>query len=371
MPTTRSRRSITESNSQKEDGVSTDGKDKKQEDEVDGGGDSKADTAANLVKNRLKLRLEQSQARSAASKKRKLEQDEKGSNNKTEQEDTTATTTKEIAIPKKKLSNNITHGGTSIPKKTDNKNDTSGEKPSLLSAMQKSLGGPPGRSQQQQQQQQHQLYQHPKRPRSPIRRPQYAAGGPSSPPRTYQQLQQQQHNDRIPLEVNIMQSPGYSATPSGTGLTPNPNPPTPSEQQKQQQQQQQQQQTPKSVKLQDMVWNTLEELCQTQIQDLGTQNSFTSMSYQDDWRGGGGDASYIDMSGSLLRNKRSQKKSEGEDYDFFDLDNEGRIVVEPKVPMFPEDFTSTSKVKQWPLSVSLVFPSISWTVIFSFRVCVL
>jgi hypothetical protein len=353
MPTTRSRRSITDSNDQKEDGVSTDGKDSTQQDD--------ADTAANLVKNRLKQRLEQSQARAAASKKRKLEQEEKGSNNKTGQEDTT-TTTKTIAIPKKKPSNNTAvQGGTSIPKKTDNKNDiTSGDKPSLLSAMQKSMGGPSGWSQQQQQQQQQQqLYQHPKRPWSPVRRPQYAAGGPSSPPRTHQQQQQynQQHNDRIPLEVNAIQSPGYSAiTPSGGGLTSNPNPPTTSEQQQQQQQQQQQKQqqqrqTPKSSKLQDMVWNTLEELCQTQIQELGTQHPFTSATYQDDYRGGGGESSEVDMAGSILRNKRLQKNREGEDYDFFDLDGEGRIVVEPKVPMFPEEFTNASKVKRWPLSV--------------------
>ena len=36
------------------------------------------------------------------------------------------------------------------------------------------------------------------------------------------------------------------------------------------------------------------------------------------------------------------------DYDWFDLDDSGNIVLQPKIPIFPEDFPPGKK--EWPLS---------------------
>jgi hypothetical protein len=50
-----------------------------------------------------------------------------------------------------------------------------------------------------------------------------------------------------------------------------------------------------------------------------------------------------------------QGKVEEEHLDFFDTDDHGFIVLQPKIPMFPEDFTSSMEPKAWPLSVSTLF----------------
>ncbi len=68
-----------------------------------------------------------------------------------------------------------------------------------------------------------------------------------------------------------------------------------------------------------------------------------------------------DLSASFLRHKDlnpttftsgvNEDGTNGLQYDFFDVDeNTGTIVLQPKIPIFPEDFPAGSK--EWPLSVS-------------------
>ena len=68
-----------------------------------------------------------------------------------------------------------------------------------------------------------------------------------------------------------------------------------------------------------------------------------------------------DLSASFLRHKDlnpttftsgvNEDGTNGLQYDFFDVDeNTGNIVLQPKIPIFPEDFPAGSK--EWPLSVS-------------------
>ena len=58
-----------------------------------------------------------------------------------------------------------------------------------------------------------------------------------------------------------------------------------------------------------------------------------------------GPGSTIDLSGSFLR---ARDLEDGKRYDFFDHDENGRIVMQPTIPMFPEDFSLGQK--EWPLS---------------------
>ena len=58
-----------------------------------------------------------------------------------------------------------------------------------------------------------------------------------------------------------------------------------------------------------------------------------------------GPGSTIDLSGSFLR---ARDLEDGQRYDFFDRDENGRIVMQPTIPMFPEDFSLGQK--EWPLS---------------------
>jgi len=59
----------------------------------------------------------------------------------------------------------------------------------------------------------------------------------------------------------------------------------------------------------------------------------------------GSSASNINMAGTFL------PQTDNEKYDFFDIDHYGEISLQPKVPMFPEDFSNQINGRQeWPLS---------------------
>lgn len=70
--------------------------------------------------------------------------------------------------------------------------------------------------------------------------------------------------------------------------------------------------------LQDRVWESLSELCQS-VDPQSFRLGETSL------------GTTVDLSASFLRNVER-------DYDWFDLDKDGGIILQPKVPMFPEDF---------------------------------
>jgi len=59
----------------------------------------------------------------------------------------------------------------------------------------------------------------------------------------------------------------------------------------------------------------------------------------------GSSGSNINMAGTFL------PQTDNEKYDFFDIDHYGEISLQPKVPMFPEDFSNQINGRQeWPLS---------------------
>jgi len=79
---------------------------------------------------------------------------------------------------------------------------------------------------------------------------------------------------------------------------------------------------PKNVKrvLQNRIWESLSELCQ-KMDNLENKPFRLGLPAP---------GSTLDVSTSFLRTEK--------DYDWFDLDKDGGIIVQPKVPMFPEDF---------------------------------
>ena len=84
-----------------------------------------------------------------------------------------------------------------------------------------------------------------------------------------------------------------------------------------------------NVDLQARVWESLSELCTEMI-------SLDANPVRFETKNSGG---AIDISGSMM---------ESRDYDWFDLDTSGNIVLQPKIPIFPEDFPPGKK--EWPLS---------------------
>jgi hypothetical protein len=82
--------------------------------------------------------------------------------------------------------------------------------------------------------------------------------------------------------------------------------------------------------LQDRVWQALAELC-TKM-DANDNRAFRL--------GPAAVGPTVDLSLSFLRTER--------EYDWFDLDPDGNIVLQPKVPIFPEDFPPG--MPEWPLS---------------------
>eukprot|EP00934_Nitzschia_sp_Nitz4_P007286 Nitzschia sp. Nitz4//scaffold30_size153850//106939//107892//NITZ4_002787-RA/size153850-processed-gene-0.17-mRNA-1//1//CDS//3329547291//7276//frame0 len=87
---------------------------------------------------------------------------------------------------------------------------------------------------------------------------------------------------------------------------------------------------PKNIRnvLQDSIWDSLSELCRTVRDAPDSPFHLTSNS-----------SSTIDLSLSFLKYK---------EYDWFDVDDNGAIVVPPKIPIFPEDFSPETPA--WPLS---------------------
>jgi len=88
--------------------------------------------------------------------------------------------------------------------------------------------------------------------------------------------------------------------------------------------------------LQDRVWESLSELCQK-------MDKLEDKPFRLGGSGGGGGGTpgasstssssspfSVDISTSFLRTEQ--------DYDWFDLDQDGKIIVQPKIPIFPEDF---------------------------------
>ena len=72
--------------------------------------------------------------------------------------------------------------------------------------------------------------------------------------------------------------------------------------------------------LQDRVWESLSELC-SKMDNLENKPFRLASAVP---------GSTLDVSTSFLRTEQ--------DYDWFDLDKDGGIILQPKIPMFPEDF---------------------------------
>ena len=61
--------------------------------------------------------------------------------------------------------------------------------------------------------------------------------------------------------------------------------------------------------------------------------------------------SYAYKFGTLFQAGTFLPETDHEKYDFFDIDHYGEISLQPKVPMFPEDFSNQINGRQeWPLS---------------------
>lgn len=98
--------------------------------------------------------------------------------------------------------------------------------------------------------------------------------------------------------------------------------------------------------LRQLVWDGLRDLC---------KNTFPIPPVRDG----------KDLRASFLRHKdlktigplgnnidKISSSSNNQQYDFFDIDDtNGSIIVQPKIPIFPEDF-SPGGIQEWPLSVS-------------------
>ncbi|CAJ1950566.1 unnamed protein product [Cylindrotheca closterium] len=93
--------------------------------------------------------------------------------------------------------------------------------------------------------------------------------------------------------------------------------------------------------LDSMVWNSLSKLC------VGLAESEND-NYTLKEKSSGSAGALIDLSGSML---------ERSEFDWYDTDQNGNIVVQPKIPIFPEDFPPGKP--EWPLSWwGIVDPSV-------------
>lgn len=86
----------------------------------------------------------------------------------------------------------------------------------------------------------------------------------------------------------------------------------------------------KKTLLQDRVWESLAELCQ----------KMDALEHHPFRLGPAALGATVDLSASFLHAER--------EYDWFDLDKNGHIVIQPRVPIFPEDFPPG--MPEWPLS---------------------
>ncbi len=85
----------------------------------------------------------------------------------------------------------------------------------------------------------------------------------------------------------------------------------------------------KKIVLQDRVWELLSELClkMDSVENYPFRLGPTAV------------GPTVDLSTSFLRSK---------EYDWFDVDKDGNMVLQPKIPIFPEDFPPG--MPEWPLS---------------------
>ena len=93
---------------------------------------------------------------------------------------------------------------------------------------------------------------------------------------------------------------------------------------------QQQSNVRKPSSLANQIWDTLQELCSQLAEDKDSKFRLSSAS--------SGNIGTVDLSASFLKYR---------DYDFFDVDQNGAIVIQPKIPIFPEDFPPGKP--EWPL----------------------
>ncbi|KAG7341467.1 hypothetical protein IV203_023419 [Nitzschia inconspicua] len=308
-------------------------------------------SAAALMKNRLRERLERSEAKAAANKKRKSDDDD-GKNNDSANDEVGS---KVNAIPKKKKEPTAV-----IPKKDP---ESGSNKPSSsLLAMMKQAPPPPSAAADSSTANRSKLppgnhntsFSRPNRP--PHQHPSQSL--PRGRPSYQSNRGAENYHPPRDIATPVVPSSGLSNSGPGkgppqntvaapVGSHPSPQPPRPK----------------RNAKLEQMVWDTLHEVCQDQIKDfpVGFNNdtdkassipTFEAPSTNKRRQG-------VDMSGSILRMKQSSTQHSviilpsteaEEDLDFFDLDNEGCIVVQPVIPMFPEDFPNDSEQKSWPLS---------------------
>jgi hypothetical protein len=306
-------------------------------------------SAADAVKTRLRERLERSQAKAAASKKSKTEggADDGGKNSP---KGDTSPKNQGTVIPKKKK-----EAPSAIPKK-----DTDGtNKPtSSLLSMMKQAPPPPA------------AHTTAATDMSNKPRPAYPSGNYNTPysrtnrpphhphpsnPRGFPQ-RPADANAPLPREIVMPGSTGDSgpvqtlnqaySTPAASRPPPQPNKPQ------------------RNAKLEQMVWDTLHEVCQDRIKDLPVGPNVTEPSTPTFDPSSSKKRQGVDMSGSILKQKQTMHQhpvvmlqtttDAEEDLDFFDLDDDGCIVVQPIIPMFPEDFPNDAKTKTWPLSVSWI-----------------
>jgi hypothetical protein len=316
-------------------------------------------TAAELVKTRLRERLQKSQAK-AAEIKTKTPAGEEISKDSSKRED--GASPQETVIPKKKKET-----PNSIPKK-DSDNRTDKPSSSLL-AMMKHAPPPPssvaensGNHRSKNTPANHSMsYARPNRP------PYTSRGPPASSAKSV-------HQTTPPREVTLStptsRPPNQGGSGTGHGQTQGV-PPLP-------------QRTPtttpvtshpplqplkpqRDVKLEQMVWDTLHQLCQEKIKDLpvgDNDKQGTTPAFEVTPTSSSASSSTtkkrppIDLTGSILKLKQTLHQHPimltdlEESLDFFDLDDEGCIVLQPVIPMFPEDFPADSQQREWPLSVS-------------------
>jgi hypothetical protein len=367
-------------------------------------------TAAEMVKSRLRERLQKSQAKAAASETKKKkssvgDEASKVSSKRGEEQDgaTKQQHQQETTIPKKKKEVPVA----SIPKKdSDNNNNITNQPSSSLLAMMKQVPPPPmtaveslgnyrsnkkntttstttpsnhvtpyaGR---------------PNRPPNP--RGSVAATAAAPPPVSTRSTHNKNKTPRenvLPVTI-IARPPGHdlsnSAGSTAVGGTTGPGqgqrtiinmtpitshpPPQPPRLQR-------------NMKLEQMVWDTLQQICQEKIKDLfvvgddheqpqsnnnnntptATTTTTLSLSSTNKTK-----RPVIDLTGSILKLKQTIHQhpimmltsemggggggGKEEELDFFDVDDEGCIVLQPVIPMFPEDFPADSQPKTWPLSV--------------------
>jgi hypothetical protein len=305
----------------------------------DGASPLKSSPAVFDVKSQLKKRLEQTQARAAASKKRRLDQEQE--KEKQQSKLSEEQSTEKIIIPKK-------------TKNVDASTASSSSAPSLLSAMKQNPTDSKGNSK----------FSAPtsmavipgSRAGSPSTRPVASSAVSNNPPTQGHNASlhgNHPYKDRQSDRTFDRMQPPRSSTPIIHQQQQEPQQPPPSTLRASNETKPP---IPRNIKLEQMIWDSLDVLCQSHSKDLSSgpiaHPSLYSTSSQDE-----SSNPTIDMSASLIRSKQSQNPIENdENLDFFDLDDQGYIVMQPTIPMFPEDFPVDSEQKTWPLSVR--FPSI-------------